>query len=496
MHLKVKHIGMSSGGPLIAIINKEDAIKLDVHALDRIKIEKGSKEAIVAVDIAKTKTVKPGYISLFDEVLQIFSVKKNELVKITVEQNPLSLYYIKKKLDGETLDKHEIDEIVKDIVSNELTEIEITSFVCGCYINGLTLYESAYLTEAIVANGKQLDLDAYPICDKHSVGGVAGNRTTPLVISIVASAGFTIPKTSTRSITSVSGTADTLEVFAPVTHTKKEIEQIVKKTNACMVWGGALELASADDKLIKVERPLNLDPEGILLASILAKKAAVKATHVLIDIPVGRGTKFEDRKMAKRVERKFKQLGKLLGMNIKIILTNGSQPIGNGIGPALEARDILTILQSNGKLGPQDLKKKALMMAGILLQMVGVKNGYKRAIEILESGSAYKKFKDIIKAQGGNPNISIKDIKIGKFKHEVRAKNSGSVKYIDNKMITKVAKIAGSPEDKGAGIYLNVHLRDKVKKNDVLFTIYSENRKKLEYSVSLIKNISEIIRID
>ncbi|MEW6063411.1 MAG: AMP phosphorylase [Nanoarchaeota archaeon] len=496
MQLKVRYIGMFSGGPLIAIINKEDARKLDVHALDRIKLKKNNKEIIVAVDIAKTRTIKPGYISLFDEVLQVFSAKKNELVQVIVEQKPLSLYYIKKKLDGETLDKHEIDEIIKDIVNNKLTEIEITSFVSACYINGLTLYESAYLTEAIVANGKQLDLDAYPVVDKHSVGGIAGNRTTPLIVSIVAAAGFTIPKTSTRSITSVSGTADTVEVFAPVTHTKKEIEQIVKKTNACMVWGGALELASADDKLIKVERPLNLDPEGIMLASILAKKAAVKATHVLIDIPIGKGSKFRDIKKAKRVERKFKQLGKLLGMNIKVILTNGFQPIGNGIGPALEARDVLTLLQSKGKQGPQDLKKKALMMSGILLQMVGVKNSYKKAVEILESGAAYKKFKEIVKAQGGNPNISASKIKAGKFKHEVSSKSSGIVKYIDNNSITKIAKMAGAPENKGSGIYLNVHLKDKVKKNDVLFTIYSENKKKLEYAVSLLKNINEIVKIE
>ncbi len=489
MHLKVKTVNLSSGGPLIAILNKEDATRLDVHALDRISLKKGKQGIVVVVDIAKGKS---NYIGLFDEVLELFKVKNNDIINVEAEQKPLSLYYIKKKLDKGTLTKHEIDEIIRDIVGNKLTEIEITSFVCGCYINGLTLYESAYLTEAIVANGKQLDLDAYPILDKHSAGGVPGNRTTPLIVSTVAAAGFTIPKTSTRSITSVSGTSDTVEVFAPVTHTKKKIEDIVKKTNGCMVWGGTLELASADDKLIKVERPLNLDPEGILLASILAKKIAVRATHVLIDLPIGKGTKFEDIKKAKRVERKFKQLGKLLGLEIKVILTKGHQPIGNGMGPALEARDVLLVLQNKG---PLDLKKKALYMAGLLLQMGGIKNGYKKAIEILESGLAYKKFREIIKAQGGNPNIQPNNIKIGKFKYNVKSKNSGKIKFIDNIIITKIAKMAGAPENKGAGIYLNFHVGDKVKKNDVLFIIYSENKKKLDYSVDLCNKL-KVIEID
>ena len=480
MELKVKRLHISSGGPLISVLNSEDARRLDLRALDRIKLKKGRKEIVTIIDITHDSYIKKGEIGLFEDVIDVFDVKDKEMVTAEHQPSPNSLKYIKKKLDGEKLTKHEIDEIIKDIVANRLTEIEMSYFAAGAYTRGFTLYEAAYLTEAIVASGKQLDIDAYPVLDKHSIGGVPGNRTTPIVVSIVAAAGFTIPKTSTRSITSVSGTADTVEVLAPVSHKIEKIKEIIKKTNACMVWGGALELASADDKIIKIERPLSLDPEGFLLASILAKKAAVKATHVLIDIPIGKGTKIEHIKKAKKLERKFEQLGKLLGMNTRVIITNGEQPIGNGIGPALEARDVLLVLLNKG---PKDLRDKSLYMAGILLKMAGVKDGKKRAVEILESGQAYKKLQEIIKAQGGNPNIKPEGIKIGKFKYIYRSKNQGRVEYIDNKLLTRVAKLAGAPEEKGAGIYLNVHLKYKVKKNDILFTLYSENQSKLKYAV-------------
>jgi len=485
MELKIRNLSISSGGPLVAILNEEDSVKLDLKALDRVKLKKGSKEAVVIIDIAK-RSIKKGTISLFDEVINELQAKNNEKVCVSQEPLPQSLQYIKKKLDGGDLSKMEINEIVKDIVLKKLSEVEITYFVVACYINGLTLYESAYLTEAIVENGKKLSLKKYPILDKHSLGGIPGNRTTPIVVSIVAANGFIIPKTSTRSITSVSGTADTVEVFAPVSHPIEKIEEIVKKTNGCMVWGGALELASADDKLIKIEKALSIDPRGIMLASILAKKAAVGATHVVIDMPIGKGSKVVSKKEANILKRKFLQLGKLLGMELKIVMTDGTEPIGNGLGPALEARDILLTLQNKG---PEPLKKKALILTSTLLGMVGVKNPYKKALETLESGAAYTKFKDIIKAQGGNPNVRVSDIKIGKFKSDVKAKENCIIKELDNKLLTSIAKSAGAPFDKGAGIYLNVHVKDKVKKGGILYTIYAERKQKLDYTLKLFKKI-------
>lgn len=489
MKLKVKNVNISSGGPLVAILNIHDANRLDLKALDRIKIKKERKEVVVAVDISKNKGITSGQIGLFEEVINLLKIKDKAIVEIFVEPKPISLSYIKKKLDGDKLNKNEINEIVKDIVENSLTEVEITYFVSGCYVNGMSMYESAYLTEAIVENGKKLNLNKYPILDKHSISGVPGNRTTMIIIPIVTAMGYIMPKTSTRSITSASGTSDTMEVLAPVEHSAENIRKIIHKVGGCMVWGGALELASADDKLIKVEKTISLDPEGIMLASILAKKSSVGATHIILDIPWGKGSKVETLDIAKRLRRKFEILGKLLGMEIKTIFSDGRQPIGNGIGPALEARDVLLVLQNKG---PKDLKEKAVKMASILLAMVGVKNSYAKALGVLESGLAFKKMKDIIKAQGGNPNVKPESIKIGRLKFEARSKSAGFVKEISNKNLVKIAKAAGAPEDKGAGIYMHVKLNDKIKKNQALFSIYAENSKKLQYAKKIYNNYKVI----
>ena len=492
MKFKPKILQIATKGPLIAILNKIDVQLLNLSALDRIKIKKKEKRKVVAIDIAYgKKEVSPGEIGLFLDVAEELNIKEDDEVEVSLESKPESLQYIKKKLDKKELSKIEIDKIIKDLLANKLTEIEATYFVAACYINKMSLDESAYLTEAIVKNSGRLKFNKKPIVDKHSIGGLAGNRTTPIIVSIVAAAGLTIPKTSTRSITSPSGTSDTMEVLAPVSHSKEKIMEIVKKTNACMVWGGTLDLASADDKLIQLEKPLSLDPEGFLLASILAKKSAVDSSHILIDIPIGREAKIESKKRAKDLAKKFITLGKKLNMKIKVIITDGSQPIGNGVGPALEAKDILLILQNRN--GPEDLKKKAVYMAGLIFEMVGYKNGYKKALEILESGKAYKKMQEIIKKQGGNPNIQPENIKLGIYPYTFRSRTSGKISYISNKLITKLAKSAGAPNNKGAGVYLHKKLNTKINVNEPLFTIYAESKDKLTFALK--ENLNNVMKI-
>src|SRR3989338_3746638 len=389
MRLKVKDVKLSTGGPYVAILNSWDAEKLDLTALDRVRLVDKNKWLVVFLDISR-KGIKPGQIGLFDEVLNALKVKNNEIINVYHEKKPESIYIIKKKLSGDALSKEEVEEVVKDVIVNKLSVVDLTYFVSACYTRGLNDDEVLALTNAMVKYGGKLNVKQKIIADKHSIGGVANNRTTMIVVPVIAAAGITIIKTSSRSISSPSGTADTVEVLAPVTLSKEKIKKVVKKANACMVWGGAIELASADDAFINVERVLEIDPEGMLLASILAKKKSVGATHVLIDIPVGIGAKFEDMKIARRLSKRFTLLGKKLGMKVKVIITDGSQPIGNGIGPVLEARDVLAVLNGNG---PEDLRKKSIYMAGKLLEMASVKNGEKAATEILDSGKALKKFK-------------------------------------------------------------------------------------------------------
>jgi len=486
MRLKVKDVDISVPGMYIAVLHMEEAEHLDIFASDRIRISKGKKSIVAIVDISESrKGIGPGEIGLFEEVLDYLDVKNGDSVNIEVERKPESIAHIKKKLKGMELNKHELDEIVRDIVANRLSDIERTYFVSACYIHELSLQETVNLTNSVVEHGGKLDFKKKYVLDKHCLGGLPGNRTTMVIIPIVAAAGYTIAKTSSRSITSPSGTSDTMEVLAKVEFSIKKIKEIVKKTNGCMVWGGTLDLASADDRLIRVEKPLSIDPEGIMVTSILSKKKADGATHVLIDIPVGKSAKIQNEKRALRLKKKFIEVGKRLGMKIKVIVTDGNQPIGRGIGPALEARDVLAVLQGGG---PEDLKEKSVYMAGLLLEMAGVKEGLKKAREILESGEAYKKMKEIIKAQEGRPEIKIEDIKLGKYKHEVVTKKSGKVKHIDNELIAKIARVAGAPQDKMSGVYMNVRLKDKVKRGDVLYTIYAKSKRKLEFAQDIVSS--------
>lgn len=479
---KVKNMGLSTGGVLVVVLNQHDAARFDVHALDRILIKAHRKKTVAVVDIASSeRSIPRGIVGCFAEVLTKLHISNGDVVSLDYAKKPQSISLIRKKLDGGTLTTDDTYTIVKDIVRDELTSDELGYYVAACYTRGMTLQEAIDLTRATVDTGQRINVKSEKILDKHCIGGIPNNRTTLIVVPILVAAGFTIPKTSSRSITSPAGTADTMEVLAPVMLTVSKMESIAKRVGGFIAWGGAVSLAAADDKLIRVRQALSLDPEGMLLASILAKKAAVNATHVLIDIPVGKDTKVTNLKEAHHLERQFKKIGRRLGMNIQVIISRGDEPVGNGIGPALEARDVLWILRREPRR-PHDLEHKSIKMAGKLLSMAGVPKAEQKARNLLESGQAYKAMKSIIAAQGGKPNITPGQIPIGPYSHTVCAHASGRVIDINTKLISHVCRIAGSPTDKGAGMYLHVHEGDAVKKGDPIISLHAHSRKRLHFA--------------
>ena len=487
MKLKVKDIDTSSGGPLVALMNQKDAEMLDLHVMDRIKIRKGRKIETAVLDITQNPKIVPkGKIGVFEEVISSLKLKNNDNVEISAARKPLSIDFIKKKLNGQKLSKKEIYQIVWDIVHNKLSSVELAFFVAACYTNIMSTEETILLTKAMVKHGDVLKLNKYPVVDKHSIGGVPGNRTSLVIVPITAAAGYFIPKTSSRSITSAAGTADTMEVLANVAFPIKKMKEIVLKSKGCIVWGGSLNLAPADDKIIAVERPLEIDAESQLLASIMAKKYSVSSTHILIDVPVNKDSKVKNRMEALRLKAEFEKIGSRLRKHVKVLITDGKQPIGNGIGPALEARDVLWLLKRDPRR-PLDLEKKCLMMCANIFGMIGLKNGHKKALEILNSGKAYQKMVEIIKAQGGK-EIAAEDIKIGKLSYDVLSAKTGRVSNINNVHISRIARIAGAPHDKGAGIYLHKHIGGKVKKGEKLFTVYSESMHEFEYAKDVAKS--------
>jgi len=471
MKLRVRTLGLDAGGKTIVIINSEDALELGVHPLERIVLRHGRKKLTVVVNITE-KFVKPGEIVIYKEVKDILGLKSENIIEAYPREELISKGYIRKKIEGCELNYKEIRCILDDVLERDLNDLELASFITALHIRGLTMKENAALSKAMIDTSEKIRFPG-TVVDKHSIGGICGDKTSLLLVPIIASCGLTIPKTSSRAITSPAGTSDRMGILAPVDLGIDEIKRIVKKTGGCLVWGGAIALAPADDLFIQVENPLSLDP--LLLPSVMSKKKVVGSKYVVIDIPTGSGAKVK-RREAKKLAVDFKTLGKELGIRVGCAFTKGDQPIGYSIGPALEAREALEAIMRIAS--PRDLINKVLSLSGLLLKMC--KKGDKKTAErILRSGKAERKLREIIAAQGGDDKIKPDDIPYADNMTEVRSKRSGVVSCIDDDMMACLARIAGAPKDRLAGVVLNKKLGNKVKRDEVLFTIYSEKKHRL-----------------
>ncbi len=479
MELKVKKLEWEAGGAYAVLLNEATAKEMGVFAGDRVLLRWASGEIAAVVDTTRV-LLPPGLVGLSKELWSDFEIPQRVEVKgIPI---PESVKLIKKRLLGEPLSKEEIERIVEDMVKNKLSPVEKAYFVASAFVHKLSQEEEAALTLAMVNTGKRIEFSREDVADKHSIGGVPGNRVTPIVVPIIAAAGHLIPKTSSRAITSPAGTADVVEIFANVEVPVERLKEIVEVTGGAMVWGGATEIAPADDLLIKVRYSLKLDPPGFVVSSIMAKKIAVGAKYLVVDIPLY--AKVKTLEEARALARKFIALGKRVGMKVKVAITDGSQPIGRGIGPGLEARDVLEVLNGNG---PQDLKNKAVKLSGILLEMLGHRDGEKLALKLLETGKAFEKFREIVEAQGKKVPLKPEAMPLGRFTAEIKAKEDISQLLYDSRVIADTCRILGAPVDKGAGMYLEVPPRGKVRANEVIARLYSNEEGKLNAAVQYLQ---------
>jgi thymidine phosphorylase len=284
-----------------------------------------------------------------------------------------------------------------------------------------------------------------------------------------------------------------METMTTVNLSIEKIHEVIEKEGGCFAWGGAVKLSPADDLLIAVEKALDIDSEGQMVASVLSKKAAAGSTHVVIDIPVGPTAKVRSHEEALKLQYYFKAAGEAIGIHTEIIITDGTQPVGKGIGPSLEAMDVLDVLQ-NKQDAPVELKERAITLAAALFKLSGrYIPGEESAIAraILESGEAYKKFMAICKAQGG-----FKEPRSGKYTHDVISEIEGVVKSIDNRKLARIAKLAGAPETPLAGVLYFAPLGKLVKKGDLLFKIFAESTGELEYSKEYLRSLTDLIVIE
>lgn len=483
MKLKSKIINLETGNVKIVVLNEKDAAEIG-KAGDRVRVGKigpdKNKSIIAILDISRLDSgIAPGEIGIFLDLAT--EIKENQLVSIKAADPPDSFKYIQKKIRGKKLTSEEINSIIYDSVSGHLSSIELAAFITGVQINGMDIEEMTALTLSEARSGNIFDFGP-EVFDKHSTGGVPGNKVTLIIVPIIAAADLIIPKSSTRAITSPSGTADSMEVLAPVAFNTEKLKEIIEKEKACIIWGGALETAPADNILIEIERPLHMDPVGLMIPSIITKKLSLGVKKLVLDIPVGPGTKFHTPADGTKFALLFKEICTRVGIQAECALTLAHQPIGHGVGPAIEAKEALTLLR-DFSAGPNSLIEKSTALAGILLEMGGKAQkglGQKLAKELLKTGKAYEKMKQIIQAQGGDPEIKPEDIKLGPFEKEFFATTSGHITAVNNSVINEIAKAAGCPSSKSSGVWIFKKQGGKIKEGDLIFKVYSDSESRLK----------------
>ena len=407
-------------------------------------------------------------------------------------QKMIAIKAIQKKLLGKKLTYREVYAIMDEIAHEKLTDILTTYFVASSFKEGYSPNELYYFTKAMVETGNKLKFKGL-VADKHSVGGIAGTRTTMVIVPIIAAAGFKIPKISSRAITTPAGTADVMEAIASVEFIPKEIEKIVNRVGGCIAWNGRLGIAPADDVIIRVEAPLSFESFDKIIISVMAKKVAAGTTHLALDLPYGNTAKIRHFTDAERVAKKFEDLAKRFGIKTVVDINEMLEPAGRGIGPILEARDVLYVLEQH-KDRPLRLEAKSVRLAGMLLDLCYKekkikKNGEDEVKKIVETGAALKKFREIVAAQKGDKNISSHSLKLSPYKKEITAPISGKIKDIDNYNLNTVAKVLGAPKDKQAGIYLLKKLDHNVDRNEPMFVLYSGDKYRLKEGEVTVKNL-------
>jgi thymidine phosphorylase len=452
-----------------------------VHS--RIQVRIGIKGVVATLHVVDGDILGTDEISLSESAWQMLGAHEGGHAIVSHPQPSAAEGLLRAKVMGNRLGAADFTRLVTDLVHGQLSDLHLAALVTACSGDRLDIDETIHLTRAMIDAGDRLRWRDTVVCDKHCVGGLPGNRTTPIVVAIAAACGLVIPKTSSRAITSPAGTADTMETMAPVDLDLAAMRRVVEQEGGCVVWGGMVRLSPADDILIRIERALDFDSEGLLVASVLSKKAAAGSSHVVIDIPVGPSAKLRSARAAGDLAFRLTRVAESLGMHLQIVMTAGDQPVGRGIGPALEARDVLAVLQRDPGAA-RDLQERALNIASAVLELGGVAatgEGLIMARRTLDSGMAWTKFQAICAAQGG-----MRVPPVARFREQVVSRSAGHVAAFDNRRLSKLAKLAGAPQAPAAGIDLHVHLGDRVDAGQPLFTLHAETSGQLGYALEFL----------
>lgn len=490
--LKARKLDISSTTAR-AVFNQTEAEKLGIRQEDLVNLVAGRRYQLTASANYSDIEINPGEIGIFEEIWRTYKINDGDILEVSLLSRPISVEAIKKKLVGQHLSYEECHSIIEDLTKGVLTDIEATYFVASGFARDFSDDELYFLTKSMAETGETISFTE-PVADIHSVGGLPGNRTTMLAAPITAALEVTIPKTSSRAITSPSGVADTMAVLAENSLTVAKIKEVVDKTNGCLVWGGAINLAPADDKIIRLSYPLALEPYTKMMISIMAKKVAMGIDYLVLEMPVGHTTKISDFKTAGWLSQRVIRLAARFKIRTRVVKFDAYEPTGHGVGPALEARDVLRVLERHPDRS-RTLERKALNLVAELLDLMKIyprPMGLKKAQEILESKKALRKMEEIVIAQGPKTGLPLDSEKLLKraLTFEVKSEKRGRIRLVNNQAITEMARIAGAPLDKIAGIELHRRLNNSIKTGEPLFTIYAASPDRLELAKEALRRIN------
>ena len=492
--LRAKRLGIETQHEPIVLTHADCPVARSEGFAARAQVElsAGGRTALATLYQVSNGIVSVDEVGLTETVWHRLDVPDGAEVKVRHPQPLDSMSFVRAKVYGHRLNEERLRTIIRDVVAERYSDVQLAAFVTAFSSQPAQLAEMVALTRAMVEAGDRLTWPGTPVVDKHSVGGLPANRTTPIVVAIVAAAGLVIPKTSSRAITSPAGTADAMETMTPVDLDIPAMRRVVEREGGCVVWGGSVRLSPADDILIRVERALDLDSPAQLVASVLSKKIAAGSTHVLLDLPVGPTAKVRTAEEAAELSAYLVAVAAEFGLKVRPLLSDGSQPVGFGLGPALEARDVLAVLRRDPGL-PEDLRARAVRLAGELLELGGAAaegGGVTVAAEILGDGRALQKFMGICEAQGG-----FREPPIAPLRHIIEAPAAGMLSGIDNRLLARVAKLAGAPQSASAGLELHVKLGDRIERGQPLLTLHGESPGELGYALDFAQANPGILQV-
>ncbi|WP_238455883.1 thymidine phosphorylase family protein [Azohydromonas lata] len=492
--MRARRVGVDSYQEPVVYMRRDCAVcrSEGFTAQVRVQLALGERRVVATLNVVDGDWLSEGDAGLSESAWAALQPFDGAPLLVSHAPTLDSLSHVRAKVYGHRLDAAALHAVIGDVAAGRYSDLHLAAFITACAGDRLDFGETVALTRAMIDVGERLVWGRDTVVDKHCVGGLPGNRTTLLVVPIVAACGLAMPKTSSRAITSPAGTADTMEVLAPVDLDIAAMRRTVERTGACITWGGSVRLSPADDILIRVERPLDLDSEGQLVASVLSKKAAAGSTHVLIDLPVGPTAKVRSAEAAHALGRRLVDVGRSIGLHVALRITDGRQPVGRGIGPALEARDVLAVLRRQAN-APEDLRQRALRLAGDILELGRAAPpgaGLSLASEVLADGRAWAKFEAICDAQGG-----LRSVPLAPHQLTVESAAAGHITAVDNRVLSRAAKLAGAPRAPAAGVDVHVRLGEVVQRGQPLFTLHAQAPGELAYAQQYVASRPPIFQI-